>query len=208
MSRGSFLEQVTVSRETLAHLDTYAALLTTWQPRINLVSNSTLPDMWRRHFLDSAQLHPHIPAGSRVLDLGAGAGFPGLVLAMLGGVTVTLVESDNRKCTFMREVIRHTRIPAQVINKRIESAEMSDCDVITSRALAPLDRLLELVEPYLTEKTQCLFLKGNKFKEELTIANQSWNIVYETFPSCTDPSGCIVKISSARRKQEIEDTHD
>jgi len=200
MSRDSFLEQVSVSRETLAHLDTYAALLTKWQPRINLVSGGTLPDLWRRHFLDSAQLHAMIPEGSHVADLGAGAGFPGLVLAMMGGLTVTLVESDNRKCTFMREVIRHTRIPATVINKRIESADLSNCDVITCRALASLDTLLALCEPYLSEKTHCLFPKGNKLNEELTIANQSWNIVYDKIPSITDPSGCILKISEVSRR--------
>lgn len=202
MSRESFLEQTNVSRETLARLDIYAALLEKWQPRINLVSNATIPDLWRRHFLDSAQLHRLLPEGSRLADLGAGAGFPGLVLAMMGGVTVTLIESDGRKCTFMREVIRHTGIPATVLNRRIESAGMLNCDVITSRALASLDQLLALAEPYLTEKTQCLFLKGNKLDEELTFANQSWNIVYEKIPSITDPSGCILKISEVSRRED------
>lgn len=200
MSRDTFLEQFNVSRETLAQLDTYAAMLTKWQPRINLVSNSTIPDLWNRHILDSAQLHAHILPGSHVIDLGSGAGFPGLVLAMMGDVKVTLVESDSRKCTFMREVVRHTQIPAQVVNRRIESAALSDCDVITSRALASMDKLLELSAPYLTEKTQCLFLKGNKLNEELTIANQSWNIVYDKIPSLTDSTGCVLKISEVSRR--------
>lgn len=200
MSRDSFLEQVNVSRETLANLDAYAALLTKWQPRINLVSNSTVPDLWHRHFLDSAQIHPLIAPGAKILDLGSGAGFPGLVLAIMGGVSVTLIESDSRKCTFMREAIRLTGAPATVVNKRIESTDLSNFDVITSRALAPLDKLLDLAAPYLTEKTQCFFLKGNKLNEELTFANQSWNIVYETIPSITDPSGCILKISEVGRK--------
>lgn len=200
MSRQAFLNQTNVSRETIERLDLYAELLTIWQARINLVSSGTLPDLWSRHFLDSAQLHPLIPPRSLVMDFGSGAGFPGLVLAIMGGLTVTLVESDSRKCVFLREVIRRTETAATVHNGRIETAPMQKCDVITGRALASLDKLLALSEPYLTEKTQCLFLKGNKLNEELTIANQSWNIVYETFPSCTDPSGSIVKIISADRK--------
>lgn len=200
MSRQAFLDRINVSRETLDRLDLYADLLATWQARINLVSSSTLPELWTRHFLDSAQLHALIPPGSRIVDFGSGAGFPGLVLAIMGGLTVTLIESDSRKCVFLREVIRHTGTDATVLNGRIETAPMQKCDFITGRALASLDKLLTLSEPYLTEKTQCLFLKGNKLNEELTIANQSWNIVYETFPSCTDPSGSIVKIVSADRK--------
>ena len=132
-----------VSRETLARLETYAELLRRWSARINLVGANTLADPWRRHFLDSAQLLAHVPPGTQTLiDLGSGAGFPGLVLAILGMPGVELIEADARKCAFLREAARLAAAPVTIRNARIEAAAPRIVDVVTARGCAPLDRLL------------------------------------------------------------------
>ena len=150
----AFREITGVSRETLARFESYAALLKKWNPRINLVAESTLADLWRRHFLDSAQLQALLPPAPEnrpleIVDLGSGAGFPGLVLAILGAGTVTLLESDQRKTTFLREAARLTNTEIIVINQRIEAISAIPADVVTARALAPLPRLLSLAAPFL-----------------------------------------------------------
>src|SRR3954469_8502096 len=149
LSPDEFAALTGVSRETLARLQAYAGLLTNWSGRINLVASSTLADPWRRHFLDSAQLYPLIPnplnpMGARTLiDLGSGAGFPGLVLAIMGIEGVELVESDARKCAFLREAARVAGAKATVRNARIEAVPTHPVAVITARGCAPLDRLLQ-----------------------------------------------------------------
>ena len=132
-----------VSRETLARLEAYAELLKRWSGRINLVSRNTLGDLWRRHFLDSAQLLPFIPDKARSLvDLGSGAGFPGLVLAILGVQGVALIESDKRKCVFLREAARIATAPAKIVDSRIETVKPHPVDVVTARAQSQrIDRL-------------------------------------------------------------------
>ena len=135
--------RIDVSRETMQRLETYVALVEKWQPRINLVSPNSLPDIWMRHVWDSAQLAPLIPAGTaRLLDVGSGGGFPGLVLAMCCNAECHLVESDQRKAVFLSTVIRECGLTAKVHNSRIEALPDLDASVITARALAPLDRLL------------------------------------------------------------------
>jgi len=133
-----------VSRETRERLNTYAELLRKWQRSINLVGPKTLDDLWNRHFVDSAQLLPLIPPTARVLvDFGSGAGFPGLVLAILGMAEVHLIESDQRKATFLREVARATGTPVTVHAKRIEQVTPFPADIVSARALAPLGDLLD-----------------------------------------------------------------
>ena len=151
-----------VSRETMDRLICYADLLVKWQNSINLVSNTTIEDMWRRHFYDSAQLIDHIERSNsslNILDVGSGAGFPGLVLSIMGAGKVHLVESNGKKCAFMKQVIQKTGIDAIVHNQRIEKIETSSIDIITSRACADLDKLLSLTANLITAKTECLFLK-------------------------------------------------
>jgi len=136
-----FAAQTGVSRETVARLEGYAELLKRWSGRINLVSRNTLGDLWRRHFLDSAQLLPLIPQKARSLvDLGSGAGFPGLVLAILGVSGVELIESDKRKGVFLREAARLTNTPVKITDSRIEMAKPHAADVVTARACAPLGK--------------------------------------------------------------------
>jgi 16S rRNA (guanine527-N7)-methyltransferase len=131
-----------VSRETIQSLRVYANLLEKWNKTINLVSKSTINHMWERHFLDSAQLWPHIPENAKTLvDIGSGAGFAGLVLAIIGkeknpNLRVVLIESDTRKCAFMRNVSRETNINVEIITKRIEEVDDLKADVVTARALA------------------------------------------------------------------------
>src|SRR5512132_2616021 len=142
-------------------LSAYLAILERWQRRINLVGAGTLADPWRRHFLDSAQLAPLLPSDRpRLIDLGSGAGFPGLVLAILTPVRVRLVESDARKCAFLSEVARMTGAQVEIENARIESLAPAACEVVSARALAPLRKLLEYAGRLLASNGSCLFLKG------------------------------------------------
>jgi 16S rRNA (guanine527-N7)-methyltransferase len=200
----AFQARLAVSRETQDKFRAYADLLRKWNRAINLVSPKTLDDLWRRHFLDSAQLRDLLPeppaAGPRViLDVGAGAGFPGLVLALLGCGQVHLVESDRRKGEFLREAIRVTGAAAELHPQRIENLELFPVDVVTCRAFAPLDRILTLTGRFLTPKTGDktplgLFLKGRRADEELTTATKMWRLQTERFESETDAEASILRL--------------
>lgn len=191
-----------VSRETFSLLEIYGGLLEKWQTKINLISSSTIPDMWRRHFSDSWQLLSHLPVEkTTLLDLGSGAGFPGLVLALARPQTldVTLLESDLRKCFFLENVSRETFVPVKVVCARIESLLEPKSRVITARALAALDPLLAYAFPLLEKGGFCLFLKGKGFEEEVEIARKRWDFCLEIFPSLTEGEGRILKISQLER---------
>jgi 16S rRNA (guanine527-N7)-methyltransferase len=191
-----------VSRETLARLEAYAGLLAQWSARINLVGATTLGDLWRRHFLDSAQLLSHVPEGTQSLvDLGSGAGFPGLVLAVLGVPGVELVEADSRKCAFLREAARIAAAPVKIRNTRIESVPPHVVDVVTARGCAPLDRLLPLAQRFIGPGTVCLFPKGERAAQELTAARQAWTMDVTCHDSRTDPRGIILCLRRVRLKQ-------
>lgn len=193
-------DQLAVSRETLERLAAYAGLLRHWQTRINLVGPDTLASLWQRHMLDSAQLWPLVPAGARrLVDLGSGAGFPGLVLAILGAPDVHLVESDARKGAFLREAARVTATPITLLTRRVEQIPPLAADVITARALAPLPRLLAWAVPHLAPGGQCLFLKGRGAEDELTAAAKDWKIAPRRIPSLTDPDGTILQLCEVCR---------
>jgi 16S rRNA (guanine527-N7)-methyltransferase len=186
----------TVSRETFERLYVYRDLLLRWNARINLVSAGSVETLWGRHFLDSLQLLPLLPPGTpRAIDLGSGAGFPGLVLSIASGVEFDLVESDQRKAAFLREVGRETGAQVRVHAVRIEAAEVAPAPLITARALAPLADLLRLTCPLLTPRGVALFPKGAKVEQELTDAAAAWNMRVERFPSQTDPAGVILRLS-------------
>lgn len=196
---GDILE---VSRETLARLSRYEAMLRHWQKSINLVGRNTLDQVWVRHFQDSAQLAALAPATAKQwLDLGSGAGFPGLVLAILGVGHVHLTESDGRKCVFLREVIRETDAPATVHHGRVETLPPMRADVITARALAPLTALVPLAARHATENTVALFPKGRKSVRELQDLDDwliesgiSMNIEIESLTSRVDGEGAIIRL--------------
>ena len=200
MGPAGFQAKSGVSRETLDRLIVYAELLEKWQARINLVGPDTLPDLWYRHMLDCAQLMSLIPSHARrLVDLGSGAGFPGLVLAILGAPDVNLIESDARKCAFLREAARVTGTPVTVINKRIEQVAPLGADLVTARALAPLVKLLDWAAPHLAEQGECLFLKGRGAEDELTAAAKEWNISLDRIPSLTDPAGLVLQLREVCR---------
>ncbi|WP_046023523.1 16S rRNA (guanine(527)-N(7))-methyltransferase RsmG [Magnetospira sp. QH-2] len=179
----------------MAALETYLTLLTKWQARINLVSRTTLADPWRRHFLDSAQLVPYLPEKAACLaDLGSGAGFPGLVLAIITGKPIHLVESDQRKSIFMREVARETGAPVIIHTNRIEKLSPLQADVITSRALASLPKLIQLSLPHLKNDGILLFLKGKNVAFELTESRKNWKLAAEAYESRTDPDGRVLLV--------------
>jgi len=196
-----FAEIVPVSRETVARLEAYAALLTRWSARINLVGRDTIADLWRRHFLDSAQVRPFVSDHARnMIDLGSGAGFPGLVLAILGASGVELVEADSRKCAFLREAVRITETDATVRPCRIEAVPRHPVDIVTARACAPLGRLLGLAEPFLAPDSECLFLKGERVEEELTLARKHWTMMVSACQSRSDPRGVVLRLQQVARE--------
>lgn len=184
---------------TRAKLDRFAALLTRWNSRINLIAPRDLPNLWSRHISDSLQLVPHIPPEVPVTDLGSGAGFPGLILAICTNNPVTLVESDTRKASFLREAARETQARTIIVNTRIENAVIPPASVITARALAPLPLLLDWAFPHLRQDGFCLFLKGRKTEDELTDASARWHMTIARIPSRTDPDGVILALSHIRR---------
>lgn len=210
MDRATVLETLNVSRETADRLTAYVELLQKWQKRINLIADSTLSDIWGRHILDSAQLvHLAPPSALGWVDLGSGAGLPGLVLAILlrerSGASVTLIEANQKKCAFLREAIRVTDAPARVLSQRIETALSADvirsCNVVTARALAPLPQLLTWASPLLTKGALGLFLKGQDVDVELTEAAKSWTMDAELLPSQTDPHGRILCVRALASRQ-------
>jgi 16S rRNA (guanine527-N7)-methyltransferase len=201
LGAAGFAAATGVSRETLERLEAYAALLATWSLRINLVGRATLDDLWRRHFLDSAQLLPLVPAGTQSLaDLGSGAGFPGLVLAILGVPGVELIEADSRKAAFLREVARVTGADVTIRGCRIESVPPHAVDVVTARGCAPLERLLALAERLTGPTTSCLFLKGARAEEELTAAGKAWTMTVSRHPSRADPDGSVLLLQQVVRE--------
>ena len=196
-----FAAKTNVSRETLSRLKAYVDVLTDWNARHNLVSARSLEDVWRRHVWDSAQLIQYIPAYTKtVADLGSGAGFPGLVLAELlrGRADVVLYEATRKKAEFLEAAARRMGLNVGIRNVRIEAGRHEPVDVVTARALAPLDKLLGYAQQMAARHTVCLFLKGQSLASELTEARKSWRMKALQHPSETDPSGVILEVRELR----------
>lgn len=221
----AFQEAFGVSRETLARLEIYEALLRTWQKTINLVSPATLDEAWHRHFADSAQLLDfalaeiaaegksagQLEGGKVWLDLGSGGGFPGLVLAILLAerdpkARMTLVESDSRKSAFLAEVGRKTGVAVEIRAERSEKAatqaKSQIKDVITARALAPLPKLLGLVLPFFSPQAVALFPKGRDAEAEVEAAQKDFTFEAKLLPSLTDTEARIVIVRNLAVKSE------
>lgn len=195
-----------IPSEVMDRLDRFVAALLQWQATTNLVAPSTLPELWTRHVADSLQLLPLAPNAKHWVDLGSGGGFPGLVLACAladsPGSVVHLVESNLKKAAFLREAARLTGVPAKVHAVRIEDfvdGFAEPVEIVTARALSPLDNLLESAYPLLTKGAEALFLKGQDIEVELTRASKCWSIDAELIPSATDSFGRIVRVRSAER---------
>jgi 16S rRNA (guanine527-N7)-methyltransferase len=201
----AFAASFDVSRETLARLEAHLALLERWNPRINLVAKSTLPDAWCRHFADSAQLWALRPPGARHwLDLGSGAGFPGLVIAALAAeaapdLAVDLVESDQRKAAFLRAVVQAGGLRATVHDCRIEQLPAQGADVVSARALAPLTELLAMLEKHRRPGGTGLFSKGGTVHKEIKDAARQWRFEKKIHPSLTEQKAAIVEIGAVSR---------
>jgi 16S rRNA (guanine527-N7)-methyltransferase len=186
--------------EVIARLKTFADLLAAWSRRINLVSRGDREKLWPRHIADSLQLVPAIPSHlSSAIDLGSGAGFPGLVLAIATSIPFDLVESDRRKAAFLIEAARVTAAPVRIHAARIEEIRLPPARLVTARALAPLASLLALAAPFLAPDGVALFPKGENAGNELTAAAAQWHMRCERFASRTDPSASILRISEIRR---------
>lgn len=198
-------DQFNVSRETYGRLELYAALLEKWNPRINLVAKSTIEDLWARHIVDSAQLWSiaSVNSGSW-LDIGSGGGFPGLVIAAIAhefapDLKVSLVESDTRKSVFLKTAARNMGLDVQVFNARIEELQPQNADILSARALSSLDTLLDYSLLHRKPEGISLFPKGQRHNSELTTAQKSWHISYDTIPSLTDAEAVIFKIGAFHR---------
>jgi 16S rRNA (guanine527-N7)-methyltransferase len=203
IDRDAFAARFDVSRETLADLDRYEALLADWQTRMNLVGQSTLPQLWQRHFADSAQLLTFAGLGRSWLDIGTGAGFPGLVLAILDpGARLTLVESIAKKCRFLTEVVETIGLADRVTieNRRVETLPRQKFDIITARALAALEQLFDWGLPYAGSGTHWLLPKGARFADELSVAAARFEFDHRLATSLTDPSARIVIATGVRRR--------
>ena len=199
-----FAHETGVSRETLARLKAFVGLLRDWNTRHNLVSQASLNDVWRRHVWDSAQLSPFIPASAKnLVDLGSGAGFPGLVLAILlrerPGFRSVLYEATRKKCDFLRAAAERAGAAVKVRCMRIEEASPEIVDVVTARACAPLSKLLTYAEAFQGPQTINLFLKGQSVEDELTESTKSWKLRVVRHPSQTDSSGTILEIRELAR---------
>jgi 16S rRNA (guanine527-N7)-methyltransferase len=193
-------DPVALTPEATERLNAFADLLRQWNRRINLVAPADVGDLWRRHVLDSAQLADLVPPDApSFVDLGSGAGFPGLVLAIVTGRHVHLVESDQRKAAFLREAARVTRTSATVHAARAESLRVAPQPLVTARALAPLATLLTWAAPILAPGGICLFPKGRGVEPELTAAAAEWHMRVERVPSHLDAAATILRISEVHR---------
>ncbi len=196
----NFGETLSVSRETWERLTIYAARLLKWNRVINLVSRSTEADLYHRHFEDALQLTAFLPKkAQRGIDLGSGAGFPGLVLSIATGMSFVLIEADRRKAAFLQEVAHVTHAPAEVMPARIEEVDIVPADVLTARALAPLPQLLRYGERLLKPGGVALFLKGKNAKREIDEAGGEWNMQVELHKSVVDPSGVVLELTGLSR---------
>ncbi|MGF1606401.1 MAG: 16S rRNA (guanine(527)-N(7))-methyltransferase RsmG [Rhodothalassiaceae bacterium] len=207
--RAGFQALLGLDDATLARFDAYAALLTRWQQRINLVGPATLAEVWHRHFADSAQLLLAWRNAGRadpatILDIGSGAGFPGLVLAILTDAKVHLVEADQRKAAFLRQAALATGANPDLHRQRIESVAPFPADIITARACAPLERLLPWALPFAHTHTEFWFLKGQDADAELTRLEKSWTVTVGGYASRTDPAARILRLRDIRPKSPPE----
>ena len=192
---------LSVSRETLSKLEGLLDLVIKWNARINLVSAASLNMGWQRHVLDSAQLWGLMPIPSGIwLDVGSGAGFPGLVIAILAqgqcsDLGVVLVESDRRKVVFLNEALRQLDLSAKVHCARIEELPPFGAEIVTARALAVVEKLLPMLVRHMAKHGTALLPKGRQHARELANCDKSWNMRNEIIPSRTDPDGVVLKIS-------------
>ena len=200
--KAAFQAKTAATSQQMADLEAFRNRLGDANSVMNLVGPDSLPDFWNRHVWDSAQLLTHAPEARTWADLGAGAGFPGVVLAILmkgrEGAHVWLIDSLGKRCRFLQDVVDALDLPATVITGRAEEQQVT-CDIVTARAVAPMEKLLGYAQPYFQRGAQGLFLKGERAESELIEARKSWHFGAELAPSQSDARGRIVTIRSLRR---------
>lgn len=200
--KAAFQQKANATPEQMADLEAFRVRLAESNEVMNLVGPDSLPDFWNRHAWDSAQLLSHAPEALTWADLGAGAGFPGVVLTILlkgrEGAHVWLIDSLGKRCRFLQEIVDELSLPATVLNGRAEEQKVR-CDIVTARAVAPMDKLLGYAQPYFERGAQGLFLKGEKAESELIEARKSWHLQAELAQSQSDGRGRIVTVRSLRR---------
>ncbi len=190
-----------VSRETSEKLGLFADEVLRWTPAINLISKNTVSDIWQRHILDSAQIYPLAPSYAGVwVDIGSGAGFPGIVMAILGAPNVVLVESDQRKATFLRQAARKLSLDVQVLSKRIDQIDPLRAEIITARALAALTDLLGHANTHMSPHGSAIFPKGRGLQQEIAVAQQDWSFDYHQVLSKTDHEATLLIIKNIEKR--------
>ena len=190
-----------VSRETFDRLKSYEQLLLKWQSKINLIGPDTVANVWNRHFVDSLQLLPLIPdLKVRMIDMGTGAGFAGMVLAIAGATDMHLLESDGKKITFLKEVARITNTSVNIHQGRIEEIAIDGTELILSRACSSLANLFSYSSRYVSRETKCLFHKGKNYPQELLDSQSEWLFDYSVHPSVTDAQGGILEVTYLRKR--------
>jgi 16S rRNA (guanine527-N7)-methyltransferase len=199
----------TVSRETVARLIGFEDLFRKWSKAINLASPATLNELWERHIIDSVQLFPLLPNARRWLDLGSGGGFPGVILAILlretTGGAIDLVESNGKKAAFLRTALAQFSTPGTIHPARIDAmwAKITTPDVITARALAPLNELFALAEPWLSDGATALFQKGRDYRREIEESRDGWSFDLVQHPSVVDNESVVLQISNVQRNKAV-----
>ena len=200
MKKNEFVKSLNVSRETLNGFYEYETLLSKWNEKINLVSKNTLVDIWERHFLDSGQIIKHVEVlGKRWVDVGSGAGFPGLVVALLLrdrkiDCDLVLVEKNSKKGFFLNEVIRKLNLSVEVVNDNIDNLEPLNADILTARAFSELNNLIEIAFRHRKKEGICLFLKGENYRIELDKTLNYWFFDYDIVDSLSSSSGKIIRV--------------
>lgn len=206
----NFCDIYDVSRETFDKLKTYQSMLIEWQQKFNLVSSSTLEDAWNRHFLDSVQLFKLLPKDAKIMyDFGSGAGFPGMVLAIMANekmpnLEVNLVESTAKKTLYLNAVKEQTNVKVNILNNRIEKLPLIKADVITSRAMASLNELLGYAIRFCSKKTICIFPKGKRYAEELAEAHKHWKFKCQILPSEQSEDGKILIVTDLTKSKGVK----
>jgi 16S rRNA (guanine527-N7)-methyltransferase len=189
-----------VSRETLDKLDHFASEVLRWTPAINLISKSSMDQIWQRHILDSAQMYLLGDSRAKWVDMGSGGGFPGIVMAIMGAQDMVLVESDKRKATFLQQMARLLALPVTVLAKRMDDLPPQGANTVSARALASLTQLLGHATPHLNNGGRAVFPKGRGADAELIEAQQTWAFDCTKMPSKTDPQAAILVLENIRRR--------
>ena len=206
MKKNEFVKSLNVSRETLNGFYEYETLLSKWNKKINLVSKNTLVDIWERHFLDSGQIIKHVEvSGKRWVDVGSGAGFPGLVVALLLrdrkiDCDLVLVEKNPKKGFFLKEVIRKLNLSVEVVNDNIDNLEPLNADILTARAFSELNNLIEIAFRHRKKEGICLFLKGENYRMELDKTLNYWFFDYDIVDSLSSSSGKIIRVKKILKR--------